>query len=185
MSSQLSSGNIVSNRYASALYDLADDSKVVDEVLNNLETINQCIEKNKDLKILIKSPLISSTDKFTIIEKVLSKASINKLTSNFLKVISKNKRFSSLLSIISQFININAQKRGDVSADVTSANNLSELQKNSINDQLKSVLGEKLLLNFKVDEKIIGGLIIKVGSKMIDASILSKINKLNIAMKEA
>ena len=103
----------------------------------------------------------------------------------FLKVISNNKRFVHLFSIISQFININAQKRGKVLADVTSADKLSDKQKNEINDQLKSILGEKLSLNFKVDNKIIGGLIVKVGSKMIDSSLASKIRKLKIAMKGA
>ncbi len=118
-------------------------------------------------------------------EKILSKQLANKLTTTFLKVISNNKRFVHLSSIISQFININAQKRGKILADVTSADKLSDKQKNEINDQLKSILGEKLSLNFKVDKKIIGGLIVKVGSKMIDSSLASKINKLKIAMKGA
>ena len=118
-------------------------------------------------------------------EKILSKQLSNKLTTTFLKVISNNKRFIHLSSIISQFININAQKRGNVLADVTSADELSDKQKNEINDQLKSILGEKLSLNFKVDKKIIGGLIVKVGSKMIDSSIASKLNKLKIAMQGA
>ena len=82
-------------------------------------------------------------------------------------------------------MNINSQKRGDVLADVTSADELSDNQKNGIKNQLKQTLGEKLSLNFNVDRKIIGGLIVKVGSKMIDSSLATKINKLKIAMREA
>jgi F-type H+-transporting ATPase subunit delta len=82
-------------------------------------------------------------------------------------------------------MNINSLKRGDVLADVTSADELSHNQKNEIRDQLKQTLGEKLSLNFNVDRKIIGGLIVKVGSKMIDSSLATKINKLKIAMREA
>jgi len=82
-------------------------------------------------------------------------------------------------------MNINSQKRGDVLADVTSAAELSDNQKNGIKDQLKQTLGEKLFLNFKVDRKIIGGLIVKVRSKMVDSSLGTKINKLKIAMREA
>ena len=82
-------------------------------------------------------------------------------------------------------MNINSQKRGNVLADVTSADELSDKQKNEIKDQLKSILGEKLSLNFNVDRKIIGGLIVKVGSKMVDSSLATKINKLKIAMREA
>jgi len=185
VTSQLSSNNLISNRYASALYELAFESKNVEAVLNDLEFIQKCIKKNKDFKLLIKSPLITSEDKLNIVEKILSKQNTNKLTNTFLKIISNNKRFSNISSIILQFNNINSQKRGDVLADVTSAEELSDKQKNNINDQLKSILGKKLSLSFKVDKKNIGGLIIKVGSKMVDSSLLSKINKLKIAMKEA
>ena len=185
MSSQTSSGNLIADRYASALYELAAESKNIDAVLKNFEFLQKNIKENKDLKLLIKSPLIASDDKQKIMEKILSKQLANKLTTTFLKVISNNKRFVHLLSIISQFININALKRGKILAVVTSADNLSDKQKNEINDQLKSILGEKLSLNFKVDKKIIGGLIVKVGSKMIDSSLASKISKLKIAMKGA
>ena len=82
-------------------------------------------------------------------------------------------------------MNINFQKRGNVLADVTSADELSDNQKSEIRDKLKQTLGEKLSLNFNVDRKIIGGLIVKVGSKMIDSSLATKINKLKIAMREA
>ena len=84
-----------------------------------------------------------------------------------------------------QFNNINSQKRGDILADITSANELNDEQKNNITNQLKNILGDKLSLTFDVDNEIIGGLIVKVGSKMIDTSIANKINKLKIAMKGA
>jgi len=185
MSAHISFGDLISDRYASALYDLAADSKKVDTVLQDLKLLKECIEKNKDLKLLTKSPLIASNDKLRIFEKILSNQSVSKLTINFLKVISKNKRFANLFSIILEFVNINAKKRGDILADVTSAEVLSDKQKNNIKDQLKSILGEKLSLNFQVDNKIIGGLIVKVGSKMIDSSIVSQINKLKIVMEGA
>ena len=104
---------------------------------------------------------------------------------SIIKVIEKNKRFSNLASIIAQFININSQKRGDVIADITSADELNDDQKNNITNQLKSILGDKLSLSFDVDKNIMGGLIVKVGSKMIDTSLANKINKLKIAMKGA
>ncbi len=117
--------------------------------------------------------------------KILKTQKFNHVSLTFLKVISKNKRFSKLSSIITQFININAKKRGDVLADITSAEELVEEQQKNIKEQLKTILGDKLTLNFKVDNKIIGGLIVKVGSKMVDSSLANKINKLKIAMKGA
>ena len=185
MASQLASGDLVSDRYASALYDLASEKKLVDPVLSDLSLLKKLLKENKDLNLVIKSPLVSSQDKLSILDKLLIKINANKLTSTFLKVLEKNKRFSNLASIISQFININSQKRGDVLADVTSADKLNDEQKTNITNQLKNILGDKLSLNFDVDKNIIGGLIVKVGSKMIDTSLINKINKLKIAIKGA
>jgi F-type H+-transporting ATPase subunit delta len=150
--------------------------------LSNLKNI---LKDNKELSLVVKSPLITSIDKLNIFESLLKKINANELTSTFLKVIEKNKRFSNLASIITQFMNINSQKRGDVLADITSADELNDDQKNNITNQLKSILGDKLSLSFDVDKSIMGGLIVKVGSKMIDTSLANKINKLKIAMKGA
>ncbi len=185
MASQLASGDLISDRYASALYDLAAEKKLVDPVLGDLSNLKNILNENKELRLVIKSPLISSSDKLNIFETLLKKINANELTSTFVKVIEKNKRFSNLASIIFQFININSQKRGDVLADITSADELNDDQKNNITNQLKSILGDKLSLSFDVDQNIMGGLIVKVGSKMIDTSLANKINKLKIAMKGA
>ena len=185
MASQLASGDLVSDRYASALYDLAAEKKLVDPVVEDLSNLKSILKDNKELSFVVKSPLITSTDKLNIFESLLKKINANELTSTFLKVIEKNKRFSNLASIITQFMNINSQKRGDVLADITSADELNDEQKNNITNQLKSILGDKLSLSFDVDKSIMGGLIVKVGSKMIDTSLANKINKLKIAMKGA
>jgi len=185
MASQLKSGDLVSDRYASALYELAAEKKLVDSVLNDLSNLKNILNDNKELSLVVKSPLISSSDKQNIFETLLKKINANELTNTFIKVIEKNKRFSNLVSIITQFMNINSQKRGDVIADITSADELNDDQKNNITNQLKSILGDKLSLSFDVDKSIMGGLIVKVGSKMIDTSLANKINKLKIAMKGA
>ena len=185
MASKLASGDLIADRYASALYDLAADSKSIDPVLADLILVQTMLNDQKDLNLVIKSPLIASTDKLNILEKILLNIKANKLTLTFLKVLEQNKRFSNLYSIISQFININAYNRGDVLADITSAEELNDEQRKNITEQLKNTLGKKLSLNFIVDKKIIGGLVVKVGSKMIDTSLANKINKLKIAMKGA
>ena len=185
MASQLASGDLIADRYAAALYDLAAERKLVDPVLQDLNNVKTLLKENKDLNLVVKSPLINSQDKLNILETLLKKIKANQLTSTFLKVIEKNKRFSNLASIISQFMNINSQKRGDVLADITSADDLNDEQKNNVSNQLKKILGDKLSLNFEVDKNIMGGLIVKVGSKMIDTSLANKINKLKIAMKGA
>ena len=185
MASKLASGDLIADRYASALYDLSADSKSVDPVLADLTLLQTMLNDHKDLHLVIKSPLIASADKLDILEKLLLNIKANKLTLTFLKVLEQNKRFSNLYSTISQFININAYNRGDVLADITSAEELNDEQRKNIKEQLKNTLGKKLSLKFIVDKKIIGGLVVKVGSKMIDTSLANKINKLKIAMKGA
>ena len=107
MASKLASGDLIADRYASALYDLAVDIKSVDSVLADLTLLQTMLNDQKDLNLVIKSPLIASTDKLNILEKILLNIKANKLTLTFLKVLEQNKRFSNLYSIISKFININ------------------------------------------------------------------------------
>ena len=185
MVSQITSGDLIADRYASALYDLASEKKLVDPVLNDLSLFKNLLIENKDLNLIVKSPLVNSQDKLSILAELIKKISANQITLTFFKVLEKNKRFSNLLSIINQFININSQKRGNVFADITSAEELNNEQKINITNQLKNILGNKLSLSFDIDKNIIGGLIVKVGSKMIDTSLANKINKLKIAMRGA
>ena len=185
MTSKISSGDMISDRYGSALYDLASEKKCIDEILNDFDTVEKIMKESSDLRNVIKSPLVNSEEKLNILLKIFAGFNFNILTTTFLKVLDNNKRISNLSTIILQFKKINSEKRGDIAADVTSANELSEDEKNNITNQLKNTLGQKLSLNFDVDKDIIGGLIVKVGSKMIDTSIANKINKLKIAMKGA
>ena len=185
MTSQQSTGNLIADRYAFALYELASETKCVDEVLSDLQILKKYTNQSKDFKLLIRSPLIASSAKLLVIEKLLLNHVTNTLTLTFLKVISNNKRFANLSSIISRFVKINFEKRGVISAYITSADELSDKQKSGIESQLHLTLKEKLSLNYKVEKKILGGLIVKIGSKMIDSSLDSKINKLKIAIEGA
>ena len=185
MTSKISAGDIISDRYGSALYDLASEKKCIDEILNNFDEVEKVMNESSELRQVIRSPLVNSEEKLNILLKIFAGLNFNDLTTTFLKVLENNKRISNLSSIILQFKKINSEKRGDIAANVTSANELSEHEKNNITNQLKNTLGQKLSLNFDVDKDIIGGLIVKVGSKMIDTSIANKINKLRIAMKGA
>ena len=152
MVSQITSGDLIADRYASALYDLASEKKLVDPVLNDLSLFKNLLIENKDLNLIVKSPLVNSQDKLSILAELIKKISANQITLTFFKVLEKNKRFSNLLSIINQFININSQKRGNVFADITSAEELNDEQKINITNQLKNILGNKLSLSFDVDK---------------------------------
>ena len=153
------------------------------DIFDDFEVAEKVLKESSELRQVIRSPLVNSDEKLNILLKIFSQSNLHDLTTTFLKVLSDNKRISNLISIILQFKKINSEKRGDITADITSADELSEDEKNNITNQLKNSLGQKLSLNFDVDKDIIGGLIVRVGSKMIDTYILNKINKLKIAMK--
>ena len=185
MASKNSSTSVsVSDRYALALYDLTSERNCTDEVIKDLSSFINYNKENKDFLLLLENPVISSDDKYNIILKILEKNDANNILFNFIKVISKNKRFAFFIDIINRFKEINNEKRGNIIADITSAEELSELQKKNLINNLSASLGKKITLNYKVDKSIIGGLIIKVGSRMIDSSLFTKINKLKLAMKE-
>ena len=185
MASKITSDDMISDRYGSALYDLASERKCIDDIVNDFNLIEKVMKDSSKLRNVLRSPLVNSDEKLNILIKIFSQSNLNNLTITFLKVLDNNKRISNLLSMILKFKKINSEKRGDIAANVTSADELSEEEKNNISNQLKNTLGQKLSLNFDVDKDIIGGLIVKVGSKMIDTSIANKINKLKIAMKGA
>tara|TARA_Y100000590_G_scaffold462573_1_gene627028 strand:+ start:20947 stop:21510 length:564 start_codon:yes stop_codon:yes gene_type:complete len=184
-SKNLSSIEILSQRYAAAFYELSTKTRCTDNVLKDLIIIKNNLNNSDDFNLLLRSPLISSEDKFLVIKKLLQKIKSHSLTINFMKVVNKNKRFTFLSNIISRFEEINSEKRGEIVAEVISSEELKDSQKKDIEKKLHNSIGNSILLKYKIDEKIIGGLIIKIGSKMIDTSLNTKINKLKLAMKGA
>jgi len=176
---------LLSDRYASALYDLATEKNDIEKIIEDLEQILSYFNKNKSFFLLLNSPLISSEDKFKVLNYLLNKNNSHKLIINLIGVLKKNKKFSLLYNIIKRFVDINVEKRGNIIIEITSAKELSKSQKDKIQNQLQIKLGKKLSLHYKFDKTIMGGLIIKFGSTMIDSSLISRVNKLQLAMKEA
>ena len=179
-----SSARLLSDRYASALYSLASEERCIEKVILDLEKIIKYNDENNDFFLLLQNPLISSNDKKMILNYIFKKNSAHIIIIKFLEVLSKNKRFSILINIINRVIEIEDEKKGSIKTEITSAKNLDNIQKDKIYKQLQSKLGQKLSVKYSVDESIIGGLIIKYGSIMIDSSLINKINKIKLAMKE-
>mgnify|MGYP005711884961 CR=1 FL=1 len=121
MASNTLSGDLISERYGAALYDLASEKKCIDDILNDFELVQKALKESSELRQVIKSPLVNSDEKLNILLKLFSKANLHNLTTTFLKVLDNNKRISNIASIILQFKKINSEKRGDITADVTSA----------------------------------------------------------------
>ena len=170
--------------YASALYELAEGAKSVEQAEKSLDAISVLIGQSDDFSRFLRSPVIAAETKAEALKEILKKAETPELVSNFLNLVAENGRLFALPAMIARFKEIAAKKRGEVSAEVTSAAPLSKDQLNSLAETLKKKLGKTVTLNTNVDPSLIGGLQVKVGSQMIDSSLKTKLTAMKIAMKE-
>ena len=172
------------SRYATALYDLAEDSKRVDEVASDLRALLGMVESSPDLERLISSPAISSDEQKKAMVALLKKAGADKLVIQFVGVVASNGRLFALPQIIESFLEDLAKRRGEISAEVISAVELDKGMLAEVKKAVSRVAGsDKISLSVKTDASLIGGLVVRIGSRMIDTSIKSKLNRLELALK--
>jgi len=175
----------VSGRYATALFELARDEKSIDAVRADLDRFDGLLNDSADLKRLVRSPVFSADAQSRALGAVLEKAGISGISANFLKVLTANRRLFAVTDVIRAFRALVAKFKGEASADVTVAETLSDRNLDALKSALKSVTGKDVTLNVKVDPSIIGGLVVKLGSRMVDSSLRTKLNSIKHAMKEA
>lgn len=175
----------MSGRYATALFELARDQKVVDEVKADLDKFNALLTESADLKRLVRSPVFAADAQSKALSAVLDKAGIAGISANFLKVLTANRRLFAVADVIRAYRALVAKFKGETTADVTVAEALSDKNLDALKVALKSVTGKDVALNVKVDPSIIGGLVVKLGSRMVDGSLRTKLNSIKHAMKEA
>lgn len=175
----------VAGRYASALFDLANDERKLAEVEEDMIRIQQFMDVSPDLTRMVRSPVFSADEQGKAITAIAAKASIAPLSSNFLKLLARNRRLFALADIIKAFRGITARHRGEVTAEVTSAHPLTEVQMNALTDTLTGTAGgKKVQITTKVDPALLGGLTVKMGSRLVDSSLRTKLNSLKMRMKE-
>ena len=173
----------VAERYASALFELAKEQNQQIQVEKDLTSFQAMLSDSADLRRLIMSPSFSADEQSKALTAIATKAGIGSLAANFMKVLARNRRLFITQDVIKNFRLIAARARGEVSADVTSAHPLTEPQLQALKDQLKSTVGRDITIQSKVDPSLLGGLVVKVGSRMIDSSLRTKIEQLKVAMK--
>lgn len=173
----------LAGRYASALFDLARDERQIDSVSGSLQTVRQALEGNEDLKALTTSPLIGRSDAGKAISATAEALKLDPVTTNFLGVLARNGRLRQLPDIIRLFSRLAAEHRGETTAEVTSARPLDDDQVAALKAQLGSRVGRDIAIDQRVDPEILGGIVVRLGSQMIDASIRTKLNTLANAMK--
>jgi len=173
----------LSGRYATALFELARDEKKLDKVGASMATLRQALGDSDDLKQLVASPLVSRTQAGKAVAALTKPLKLDPLTAKFLGVLAENRRLSQLGAIIRDFNTLSARYRGETSAQVITAHPLDDGQMAALTARLKSMVGSEVAVDATVDPNILGGLIVRLGSRQIDGSIRTKLNALATAMK--
>lgn len=174
----------VTSRYASALFDLALAEKKIPAVEKDLGRFAALLEGSDDLKRLVVSPVFSADDQSNAIDAILTKAKITGLVGNFIRVVARNRRLFEMQDMLPAFRKLAAEHRGEINADVTVAQKLTAEQTKELKAALKSVVGKDVAINATIDPSILGGMIVKVGSKQIDTSLKTRLSSLKLALKE-
>ena len=173
----------LAGRYASALFDLARDERQIDAVGQSLGLLAQALVDSREFAELVSSPLIGREETAKAFAAVSSQLSLDTITSNFLGVLARNGRKNQLQNVIRAFRRLSAEHRGETTAEVVTAHPLKDDQLNALKQQLRARAGRDVAIETRIDPEILGGIVVKMGSQMIDASIRTKLNRLAEAMK--
>jgi F-type H+-transporting ATPase subunit delta len=173
----------LAGRYATALFELARDERQLEAVGASLNTVRRSLAESDDLRALTTSPLIGREDALSAVRATAEAMQLDPVTTNFLGVLAQNRRLGQLPQVIRNFNLLAAFHRGETTAEVTSAHPLDDDQIASLKTNLKSRVGRDVSVDLTVDPAILGGLVVKIGSQMIDGSIRTKLNTLALAMK--
>jgi F-type H+-transporting ATPase subunit delta len=175
----------VADRYALALLELAQEAKAVDAVKADLERFAGLVDESGDLARLVRSPVFSADEQLHALSAVLERAGIGGLAAKFLKLVTANRRLFAVRDMVRAYRELVARHKGQATAQVIVAEKLKDEHLNALRSTLKAASGKDIDLDIKVDSAIIGGLVVKLGSRMVDTSLRSKLNAIRHAMKEA
>ena len=175
----------VALRYAEALFELGKEQNSLETLESDLSGLGGLITGSDDFQNLLKSPVYGAEEKAAAVNALAEKAGLSELARNFVALIGKNNRLFALDGVIAGFRKALADHRGEVSAEATSAAPLNDDQQRRLRGEIEGIVGKAVNLNLKTDPELLGGLVVKVGSTMIDSSLRTKLNRLKTKMKEA
>jgi len=175
----------MAGRYATALFELAREANAIDAVMADLERFDALVAENPDLNRLVRSPVFSADEQLHALSAVLARAGIGGLAAQFLKLVTANRRLFAARDMIRGYRELVAEHKGEATAEITVAEKLKDDHVAALKSALKTMSGKDVALNIKIDPAIIGGLVVKLGSRMVDTSLRTKLNAIRHAMKEA
>jgi len=173
----------LSGRYATALFEIARDANTLPQVEASLAAVRQALTESGTFRLLVNSPVVTRTEAARAIAATASALQLDTTTTNFLGVLAQNRRLKELPAMIRAFRQLAAIHRGETTADVVSAHPLDADQVDALKSQLRTRLGRDVTVDLSVDPSLLGGLVVKIGSQMIDSSIKTRLNSLAHAMK--
>jgi len=174
----------VAGRYASALFDLAREQRAIDAVSTDLDRFDAFLRDSPDLQRLVRSPVFTAEEQERAVGAILERAEISGFAGNFIRLVAANRRLFALPDMIRAYRSLVADHKGMVRAQVTLAEQPSERVVGDIKSALREVAKAEVDLDIRIDPSLIGGLVVKVGSRMVDASLRTKLNSIRLAMKE-
>ena len=173
----------LAERYAAALFDLADERRLLDAVAGDLRELRAMLHESADFARLLRSPVVSRADQAKAVAALAERAALSGLTRDFLGLVAKNRRLFAVPAMIEAYLKKLAERRGEVTAEVTVAQPLTEARQTALLEQLRRTVGARVVVDLRVDPGLLGGMIVKIGSRMVDASLNSRLQRLRLAMK--
>lgn len=183
MAGETTGASALAERYAAALFDIADERRALDEVASDLRQLRAMMAASADLMRLVRSPILSRQEQGKAISTLAERAGMSMLVRDFLAVVARNRRLFAVPAMIEAYLAQLAARRGEVTAEVTTAQPLSQAQLGALGEQLRRAIGRRVSVDVRVDPGLLGGMIVKVGSRMVDGSVESRLRRLQLAMK--
>lgn len=173
----------LAERYAAALFELADERHALDEAAGDLRELRAMLAASADLGRLVRSPVLSRADQGKAMAALAENAKLSKLTADFIAIVARNRRLFAVPAIIEAYLAKLAERRGEVTAEITAAQSLTDAQQGALTEQLRRVVGSRVAIDVRVDPNLLGGMVVKIGSRMVDGSIKGQLQRLQLSMK--
>ena len=173
----------LAERYAAALFELADERHALDAVANDMRELRTMLQASGDLMRLVRSPVLSREEQGKAMAALAADAKLSKLSADFIAIVARNRRLFAVPAIIEAYLGKLAERRGEVTAEVIAAQQLTKAQEDALAEQLRRVVGGRVTMDLRVDPSLLGGMVLKIGSRMVDGSLKGQLQRLQLSMR--
>ena len=173
----------LAERYAAALFELADERHALDAVANDMRELRAMLQASGDLMRLVRSPVLSRGEQGKAMAALAEDAKLSKLSADFIAIVARNRRLFAVPAMIEAYLDKLAARRGEVTAEVIAAQALTKTQEDALAEQLRRVVGGRVTMDLRVDPSLLGGMVVKIGSRMVDGSLKGQLHRLQLSMR--